>query len=474
VSAARAIAEIDTSADLSYVIPTLIAGLKNEKQAVSVHAIQGLELIGEPAVKSIQEVIGGPSHLASLNACDALAGIGPDAVPAVDKLVNAAKSPEASLRWHAISALGDIGPAAKASVPTLIAALEDSDPQVRFNAGYSLQQIGKPAVPALIESLKNEKLQKLVLPVIAEIGTDAQEAVAPLAGLIRSKNMEIRYEAVLALAAMGSSAMSTVPELVKMLEDKQFPNRPAAAYALGRIGAKDSVPALKSALSTTEDPVLRLATVWALVQIDPNNKEYETIALPLLTKALESDQAEIRREVAISLGLMGSRAKSAVPGLRLRLSDNDRSVRRESLVALAEIGPDSQSAVNEIIQILDEGDSNTRPIACYALGKIGTASKPAVPRLQKILQCRDSYEKTVAAWALVHIAPDPENVKVAIPLLAAALRASPNPKIRMEIAATLGKIGIGSPAAKEALQLALKDSNEDVKKAAESALGQLK
>ena len=378
------------------------------------------------------------------------------------------------MRWHAISALGDIGPAAKAAVPTLIAGLGDSDAQVRFNAGQSLQQIGQAAVPALVESLKSEKLQRSVLPVIAGMGSDAKESLPALVGLIRSKDLEIRREAVIAIASMGSHAVSTVPELVKMIEDKQFPNRPAAAYALGRIGAKDAVAALKSVLGSSDDPVLRLASVWALLQIEPGNKDYEATALPLLTKALDGDRADIRREAALTLGRMGPRAKTAVAGLRSRLADKDPAVRRESLIALAEIGPDSESAVNEILQVLGEGEKSIRPVAGYALGKIGPASKTAVPRLQQMLQSHDSHEKTVAAWALVHIAPDSETIKVAIPLLANALHGAADPKIRLEMAQTLGKIGAGSPVAKEALQRALKDSDESVKKAADMALGQLK
>jgi hypothetical protein len=171
---------------------------------------------------------------------------------------------------------------------------------------------------------------------------------------------------------------------------------------------------------------------------------------------------------------MGPRAKTAVAGLRSRLADKDPAVSRESLIALAEIGPDSESAVNEILQILGEGEKSIRPVAVYALGKIGPASKTAVPRLQHMLQSHDSHEKTVAAWALVHIAPDSETIKVAIPLLANALHGAVDPKIRLEMAQTLGKIGTGSPVAKEALQRALKDSDESVKKAADMALGQLK
>ena len=80
----------------------------------------------------------------------------------------------------------------------------------------------------------------------------------------------------------------------------------------------------------------------------------------------------------------------------------------------------------------------------------------------------------MAAWALVHIAPDAETIKTAIPILSKALAAAPNPQIRAEMAKSLGEIGAGSAVAKDALELALKDSDTSVRKAAEASLVKLK
>ena len=475
VSAAHAIAEIESgkAENAGLLVPVLVAGLKSDRQDVSAEAIQGLVLIGSPSVPSLQQLIGGPSTTASVNAIDAIAGIGHGAAPAVDRLIAAAKSTDLKLRWHAISAIGDIGPAAKAAVPTLIAGLSDSDAQVRFSSGQALQQLGTAAVPALIEGLKSEKQQKLLLPVIAGIGPNAKDSVSALSGLLQSNDAETKREALIALASIGADAKSTVPELIKTLENKQFPFRSAAAYALGKIGAKEATPSLKSLLES-EDPTLALASVWALLQLDPANAEYETIAIPRLIKALDSQRPEIRREVAATLGQIGERAKGAVPGLQKHLSDNVPVVRREALIALAEIGPDSQAAVDDIIKILNEGDSSLRPIAGFALGRIGAPAAAAVPSLQKMLKGRNPYEKSVAAWALVHIAPNPQIIETAIPLLVAALHGAENPKARAEVAKTLGEIGSGSALVKEGLTVALKDSDESVRKAADQALAKLK
>jgi HEAT repeat protein len=108
------------------------------------------------------------------------------------------------------------------------------------------------------------------------------------------------------------------------------------------------------------------------------------------------------------------------------------------------------------------------------LGRIGEPANVAIPSLNKLLESRDPHEKTVAAWALVHIAPNPEIKKVALPVLVAALHGDRNPHIRRQVAETLGEIGQDSPLAKEALQVALRDSDEAVREAANKAVTSLK
>jgi HEAT repeat protein len=107
------------------------------------------------------------------------------------------------------------------------------------------------------------------------------------------------------------------------------------------------------------------------------------------------------------------------------------------------------------------------------LGKIGPEAKPAVPVLKKVMLSKDELSRTVAVWALLKIAPDPELVSTAIPLLVKALQ-SPRPQARAEAARTLGEIGAGSAAAKQGLSAALNDSDAEVVQAAKEALAKLK
>jgi HEAT repeat protein len=328
-------------------------------------------------------------------------------------------------------------------------------------------------VGVLTERLKQPAFQQLATTVLGEIGPDAADAVPALVGQLNAKDADIRRETILALAGIGPGAKAATGDLVKLLDEKDFQYRGAAAFALGKIGAADATAALKKSLEA-DDPMLRLASVWALLQLDPTNDEYAKIAVPRLGAALSVDRPRVRREAAAALGRLGPKASGAVAQLQKALQDDVPEVRLEAVVALAEIGSASQPAVQDLTALVNGDDPVARKPAAYALGRIGSGAKDAVPALRRLQQSRDRLEQTVAAWALVQIAPDADIIKMTVPLMIEALKNSPRADMRVEAARTLGQIGAGSEAAREALTAASKDADEAVRKAATDALARLK
>ncbi len=69
--------------------------------------------------------------------------------PAVPALIEALKDPEARVRNAAASALWSLGPKARSAVPTLAAALADSDDGVRLGAVMALESVGPDAAAAV-------------------------------------------------------------------------------------------------------------------------------------------------------------------------------------------------------------------------------------------------------------------------------------------------------------------------------------
>jgi HEAT repeat protein len=220
--------------------------------------------------------------------------------------------------------------------------------------------------------------------------------------------------------------------------------------------------------------MLRLTSIWALLQFDPQNPDYAAIAVPRLAAALTDERPRVRKEAAASLGRLGDKAGKSVPQLQKALQDEVPEVRVEVIAALAEMGAASSVAVPDLLNLLAEPDPAIRFSAIFALGTIGAPAKDAVPVLNRLVKSRNILEQTVAAWALVNITPDAETVKLATPILIRALQKSPRVEARLEAAKTLGKIGKGSAAIETALKTALEDGDESVRTEAQQALAKLK
>lgn len=90
-------------------------------------------------------------------ASDALGRIGTPAVPALSE---ALADPDASVRIEACRALAYMGPKAKDAVPPLTQTLGDPEESVRLEAARALGQIGESAqlaVPELMQMLRGKR-----------------------------------------------------------------------------------------------------------------------------------------------------------------------------------------------------------------------------------------------------------------------------------------------------------------------------
>jgi len=127
--------------------------------------------------------------------------------PAVPALIEALKDPEARVRNAAASALWGLGPKARSAVPTLAAALADSDDGVRLGAVMALESVGP----------------------------DAAAAVPALSRAVRDRDGNVRLWAAKALAKIGPPARSALPALNE-----------AARYDSTRAAAEDAIRAIQA------------------------------------------------------------------------------------------------------------------------------------------------------------------------------------------------------------------------------------
>lgn len=94
---------------------------------------------------------------------------------------------------------------------------------------------------------------------------------------------------------------------------------------------------------------------------------------------------EERSEQQVAAEALSQIGPQAIPELRRALQSRDANVRRETAGVLARMGPEAKEAVPDLIRLLDDEDEATRKMASRALGRIGPDAAPAVPALMRTL-----------------------------------------------------------------------------------------
>lgn len=359
----------------------LVKALDDSMGTVTLHAAAALGHLGPAAVPELIPLLQSPKHRPW--AVMILAELGPAAKPAVPGLLAVIKSdaPYAERR-EALLALAVIGPAASEAVPDLIRILEDEKSEARAGAVFALVKIGaKQIIPILTKTIGDSKTKMLrevsAWGLLTLEPENPQHAVAAMPVLVNALQHEIdivRVESAQSLARLGVAARTAAPSLVTAMEKEQNPLvrreylialgrinpelrdvlhaikksladpepivRYTAYYALGTLGpaVKSEVPLLLKNLED-KDEKLQIVSAWALVKIAPERDGVVPQALPLLIKALKLPDPRARNEAALTLGSLGSAAKSAIPALRELEKDPDETVRKAAADAAKKISP---------------------------------------------------------------------------------------------------------------------------------------
>lgn len=518
----------------------LLRDLKSDNVQTRIDAIHALGDNGEPSLEVLQALSGQLKDklpLVRAYAASALGRFGPAARPAVGALGALITDPDARVRRTAIRAIARIRPGPDVSVPLFVKALEDADPAVRTHVLTVLAQLGKPAVPALVEALKNDKSEYWACLVLSEIGPDAAAAVPELTKVIESDaKPEVRREAALALGEIGPASAPAAEVLAKSLGDKDQAVCCAAAYALGSIGpgAKSAETALDKC-SLSKNLLLNALAAWALAKIEPEDADAKKKAVSLLSKGLAGKNPHLRRAAlrgmldlqtdpvvileavksarissqdeivdellvvssefgepavpllveslniervrplaASRLGRIGPAAKAAVPALAvIAAEDTDVAARCEALMALGAIAPESPKTLKAAAAALGDAEEDVRYAACYVLGRIGKPAAATVPDLKKSLSGDDEFMALASAWALAHI--DPTSAEIAKVAVPVLVRGlnATEPRIRYEAVTALGLFGPLAKEAVPALNKSADDKDEIVADAADNALSKI-
>ncbi len=379
---------------------------------------------------------------------DRLSGLGADAAPAVPLLIAALRSKEPAHRIQAIRTLMAIGPAARPAVPELTALLQDPDQNVRqtstwalsslgktaettipalvqalragperrdFQAVWPLVNLGEPALPALIELLKepDPALRKAVVEGLARVSwthrlgrrttiavklepllvslaqdpdlgvriavmnllsfrrKDSGAAIAALQLLSRDPNPAVRLALVRALGQTGMLEASLRPAYLTLLKD---PDRDVRIQAATWVPYHDlAAPTFIDALlEMLKDPAIAIRTAAAqkLSQAHYSQqfwkaqgqlalRTYTSAALvrsptafAVLKSALADPEPSVRATAATLLPIWKAEAATLIPLLTDRLKDPVANVRGQAAAGLVPFGPAVQGATRSLLAVL--------------------------------------------------------------------------------------------------------------------------
>ncbi|MHC4497509.1 MAG: HEAT repeat domain-containing protein [Planctomycetota bacterium] len=336
-------------------------------------------------------------------------------------------------------------------------------------AAAALRQIGRPAVPALIEALKQNsyELRMHVCEILGDIGDPS--AFEALLEMMKDRDYNVSARAIAAVRKINHP--DTVERLIEALKDDNQYLRQSSAEALGYIKDAKAVGPLIDTLKDKDENV-RINAAKALAWInDPR-------ALEPLLEMLRDQSEYVRPAVAGALGSIDN--PQVIEKLIDVLGDEQESmlVRGSAAKALGNIGrPQAAAPLIRFLHETKPDDSAVRGWAVEALGKIAHAHQrddaatesssqaDMTGALITALSDADGAVRWRAATALVGL-KDPRALE---PLIANLKYDHIN--LRAECARALGEIG--DRRAVPPLIGALKDDYWEVRAHAAKALGKI-
>jgi HEAT repeat protein len=330
----------------------------------------------------------------------------------VKSLINDLKRGSERDRRKAALALSNVGEAARIALPDLIESLNDADPFVREYSAQALEQLGSPAVRTLIVALRHAKglavagptpmiarpipqLKEVMgeadvraclieigapaVPALIEALREATPAIQPFIGAalakiqggnpssivddaLSSSDDDIRLNGAVALAENASP--SDVPTLAALLKDRLNKVRVCGFSGLAKSGSKNAVGPFVDAFKLEADSNVRVAAITGLGQLGLKVDE----AIPPLIELLSDQSLSVQMGSILALGEIGARAKAAVPGLAAFLENENWHWRQQAAIALGKIS--SREAVPVLSEALKDQEERVRQAAAEALKEI--------------------------------------------------------------------------------------------------------
>ena len=269
---------------------------------------------------------------------------------ALPHLAAGLSDPELAVRKQAVTSLGHVQAKPADVLPLLEKVLQDPNDELRAAAAAALEPIGAPAVELLIQTFrdKSDKVWKRALQALIKMPGDNRILLPIMTHALRDPDPSVRTGAAYAMERFEGDA---VKPLIALLKSKQEEGvHWAVVDVIDTIGdpARSAFPDLIEPALTHPSAKVRYGALMAMLKMHgleryrkgmtlERYQERFDIVIPHLIRSLSNNEVEWRWQAAVILGVIGPRAKDALPALKQALEDSNQRVRDAAREALARV-----------------------------------------------------------------------------------------------------------------------------------------
>jgi HEAT repeat protein len=294
----------------------------------------------------------------------------------------------------------------EATKVSLFSFWNSSKDERRHEAFRRLSEIGEPAVPALVDLLKKNKVPVSgdAFNALGNLGTRAAGAVPDMIELLHNENATLRTRAAWILGTIGPDAESSVPSLAPLLKDPNVKVRQAAAQALGQIGG-DGVATLERA-RVSDNATLREASMRGMARSEMTPDERRTY----IAGALGDPEPQVRlRALDLLMTAKADEAEALAQYLVKALNDADGEVKKAAHTVLNVYLQHNGATPALLAVVLEGGDAESRADAAWHLGNPSRTpfgpgyspnDAPVIDALVRALDADDAKVRIYAGRAL--------------------------------------------------------------------------
>ncbi len=250
-------------------IKQMVEGLGDTRGMMRLGFAEALGKVGKPAVPFLVTALQNhPNVVVQRAAGKTLNLIGdPSTVPV---LINSFLTDEDQVvRNSCIGALASMG---EVSVPPLLEILADpeSDETIKGHAAWALSFIGAKGKDQLYQALTSEiaEVRSAVVAAIAKIVEEYPESrgFQSIINALQDSSQHVRSEAAAVLGNL--KYQPAIPHLVALLSNTEAENRKIAALALMKIGDRQPLESLQTALNQETEPSIEKIIKLAISQLE--------------------------------------------------------------------------------------------------------------------------------------------------------------------------------------------------------------